>query len=130
MSKITSVDGTVYEGRFYSHFTKDSPVGRLGRPGRGVLWPEGAPDPSTVPHVDERCQSTRCSSLRGEVRSTPYRGYKDGIYIQVMWDGTSTTDSTPVEDITRIPDSPTIEVGGKQYREDDVIERCAELEEV
>ena len=87
MSKITSWDGIQFTKYVYpdtpewAHKKADG-----GVPVRVVLWPEGAPDPSTVPHVNERCQR-REGSTCGEVRSTPYIGRDDEVFIQVMWDG-------------------------------------------
>lgn len=92
---------------------------------RVVAWPEGAPDPSTVPHAGEMVEVTGYATNQ-EVRHGIPEQTSEGRWRMKMASGVFIYLSA----IRRIPDPPTISVGGKKYLESDVISRCDPLEEV
>lgn len=138
MTKVTSWDKT------YNHTSNHSDGDGIttnssrapGKPKcRCVAWPEGAPDPSTVPHAGEK---VRVDYL-GDYSSEAYDGVVENGIPQEDGDGGWCVDvrdcsglvyCEELPHVTRIPDAPTIEIGGKRHRESDVIARCAELEVV
>ncbi len=125
MSKITSWDGLSHGGYVYSADTPYEHIKRDGKPCRVKVWPEGAPDPSTVPHAGEKVKFDG----RGLYEVKHGIPEKSGGGTWCL----RTTDNVLrcVNRMKRITDSPTIELpNGKKYRADDVIARCAELEEL
>ena len=131
MSKITSWDKRA-DGEGYTYH--ESYIGgALLKPARLVLWPEGAPDPSTVPHANERVEiidPEEHESYMGTVENGIPQKEGDKWRMDVRGDSHGLL-SEVLAQIHRISDSPTVTLSnGKQYRERDVIERCAELEEV
>ena len=130
MSKITSWDRSAYDVPSGKNSPHTNRPGIHAHPCRVVLWPKGAPDPSTVPHANEKVTVANRDGTWKVENGIPQRWAGSSWCLDIRSDLTGGTHILDIARLTRIPDSPTIEVGGKQYREDDVIERCAELEEV
>ena len=136
MSKITSWDKRVrieHDGYVAAvHPLADGyPDARL------VLWPEGAPDPSTVPHAGEKVRAVGHHTPFDAVVSTGIPEFEADEWQLAVAKVPGDTYLTPLHEITRITDSPTIEVdgehaivSGRRHRISDVIARCAELEEL
>ena len=134
MSKVTSWDGIHYLGYVYP----DNPTWAYMLKNGGVrvrvkVWPEGAPDPSTVPHAGERVENTTDTGV--VISGIPERGHefknRNRWGLRVRRDHGEVRKTLWFLDRThRIPDAPTIEIGGNRYRESDVIARRAELEKV
>ncbi len=133
MSKITSWDRYTYkpDDNHPCPHTSGCKSSTYHSRCRVVLWPEGAPDPSTVPHAGEEVRHLDDGADLKVATGIPEQGLRSGRWYLGVTGGAHTKPFlVEIGTLTRIPDAPTIEVGGNRYRERDVIARCAELEEV
>jgi len=135
MSKVTSWDRTVYEMPNGVNSPHTSHAGIHKHACRVVLWPEGAPDPSTVPHAGERVQWAGAVVL--VVTGIATWGEVQECWTLAVRSGGGSIAHRRIADLTRIPDTPTIEVSGdittvdgRRHHTADVVDRCAGLPEV
>ena len=123
MDKVRSWDKTYHETDTHRGGITTDAARCNGPKDRVVAWPEGAPDPSTVPHANDKVSCGVNDTVLTVRHGIPE--HIGGYWQLRMTDGVAYT----IRSLHRISDFPTISVGGKKYLESDVVERCSPLVE-